>query len=127
MIHFLRNKLQPTLLTLAYSGVFVGFTSGCFCGNRIFHVKYENRNLSLRHSLPLISSVSCAILFPMLLISTPIILIESFTSLCTLDKIIDNFNSKYSIKCKRYHQYDGNDNKYYAPSHLHITIKKIVK
>ena len=36
------------------------------------------------------------------------------------DKLID----KYNINIKRYHQYDGNDNKYAFPSIIMIEINK---
>lgn len=42
------------------------------------------------------------------------------------DKLYDRIQEKYSIQVKRYHQYDGNDNKYAYPSLISIEIKETV-
>jgi hypothetical protein len=43
------------------------------------------------------------------------------------DKLYDRIQEKYSIQVKRYHQYDGNCNKYAYPSSICIEIKETIK
>jgi hypothetical protein len=128
MKKFYFNVLQPTVTISTYLGFCVGIIGGYLCGNRHIFIKYEGatitKKINLKHSLPLISGLICSMLFPSLLIFSPIIAIDYFGNLCTIDKTIDKINLKYLIEYKRYHQYDNCDNKYYAPSNLHVTIKK---
>jgi hypothetical protein len=43
------------------------------------------------------------------------------------DKLYDKMPEKYSIQIKRYHQYDGSNNKYAYPSLICIEIKETIK
>ena len=129
MKNFVTNILKPTVGLLASSGFFVGIVTGCFCGNRSVIIKFEDKNvftkkqIHIRHSLPLISGIACVVLFPSLLLASPMVAVDYFGNLCTFDKAVDKINSKYLIEYERFHQYSPNDNKYYAPSHFYITIK----
>lgn len=119
------NSLKHKLIIISSFSSLVGVTGGFLFGNRVIFIKYGEKpnTLVLRHSIPLISALTCSFLFPTLLICSPIIAIDYYGNLCAVDKITDRIHSKYLFEYKRYHQYDGNNNKYYAPSNLHITIK----
>ena len=49
---------------------------------------------------------------------SPFILVNYFFNLTYIDKYID----KYDFKIQRFHQYDGNNNKYAFPSIIKISI-----
>ncbi len=51
-------------------------------------------------------------------IFSPFLITNYFLDGVYFDKLYD----KYDIDIKRYHQYDGNDNKYAFPSHIQIEI-----
>lgn len=123
MKFFVLNILKPILTMSSAAGLFIGLISGTFLGNRNIKIDYNKKKIMLKHSIPLISGIVCAASVPTLLISSPLIMIDYFGNLCTADKVFDKINSTYSIKCERYHQYGPDDNKYYAPSYLHIKIK----
>lgn len=53
-------------------------------------------------------------------IFSPFLITNYFLNGTFFDKLID----KYNIDIKRYHQYDGSDNKYAYPSKIHIEIVK---
>lgn len=53
-------------------------------------------------------------------IFSPFLITNYFLNGSYFDKLVD----KYDIDIKRYHQYDGNDNKYAYPSMIHIDIMK---
>lgn len=54
-------------------------------------------------------------------IFSPFLMINYFSNSYYLDKFID----KYDLKIKRYHQYDGLNNKYAYPSIIQIEINTI--
>jgi hypothetical protein len=53
-------------------------------------------------------------------IFSPFLIINYFINGTNLDKLYD----KYDVNIKRYHQYDGNNNKYAYPSKIIIEINK---
>ena len=56
----------------------------------------------------------------MSIISSPFLITNFFLNGSYFDKLYD----KYNIDIKRYHQYDGNNNKYAFPSIIMIEINK---
>lgn len=122
MNFFALNTLKPIMTISSATGLFIGLIGGTFLGNRHIKIDYNKKKIMLKHSVPLISGVVCATSVPALLISSPLIMIDYFGDLCIADKVFDRINSTYLIKCERYHQYGPADNKYYAPSTLHIKI-----
>lgn len=123
MKKILLNTLKPVTIVTSYLGFSVGVVGGCFTINRRISIAYENKRIILKESLPLISGIICAVLFPSLLCS-PIIAFDYIGNLCTVDKIIDKIDSTYLFEYKRYHQYGMGDEKYLAPPHLYFTITK---
>uniref|UniRef100_A0A6C0AGS4 Uncharacterized protein n=1 Tax=viral metagenome TaxID=1070528 RepID=A0A6C0AGS4_9ZZZZ len=119
MINYLKKIRMP--VSFAF-----GYMFGFMFGDRNIFIKYgeKPKTLVLRHSIQFISGFTFTFLSLTYPIFIPIIMIDYYGDLCIIDKIIDIINSKYLFEYKREHQYDKNDNKYYAPSHLHITIKK---
>lgn len=53
------------------------------------------------------------------IILSPLLMINYLCKGAYFDRLVD----KYDINVERYHQYDGNNNKYYCPSVLIINIK----
>jgi hypothetical protein len=84
---------------------------GCFSNN--ISVKFNNKKYN-RLPLPLVTGTVASLG----LISSPFLLLNYFGNFTYFDKLFD----KYDIKVERYHQYDGNNNKYAFPSMINITI-----
>ncbi len=90
-------------------------TGSCLCliPNKIsLQVNKKNYNLNL----PIIGGCLGVLGF----LSSPFLIINYFFDGLYFDKLYD----KYDIDIKRYHQYDGNDNKYAYPSHIQVKINK---
>ena len=118
------------------SGMIVGSSSGFLLGmcinNKIrLNIKTHPYDKTKNFAIPklLLTSFCGGIIPPLLLISSPIIIYNYFSNSSMGDKLFDNLieniEKNYKINCKRYHQYDGKDNKYAFPSYIHITIEKI--
>lgn len=60
----------------------------------------------------------------MSLITSPFLITNYFFNGLYFDKLYDKLHDKYDIDVKRYHQYDGNNNKYGFPSIIMIEINK---
>lgn len=126
------NKLKPMLVFSAKIGMFTGMASGCFCGNRLIKVDFiqppNNEHTGsctttyVHHSLPLITGLLGTVFFPFVILCSPLAAVDYYGQLCTMDKLYDKISSKFVFTCNRYHQYGRGDDKYYAPSHLYITI-----
>ncbi len=106
-----------------YIPVFVGgcFITGVIINSRLtvrYLNKMKNKNLTC---IPFISGF---FLIPTLIVSSPLILLDTIFDLCIYDKILDKINDNYQIKLKRYHQYNLLDNKYYANSKFILQIEK---
>ena len=96
-----------------YSGFITGFCLGCL-PNKVV-INYENKKYR-KLPIPLITGCICSIG----VIFSPLLIINFFCNGVYFDKLID----KYNIKLERYHQYDGNNNKYAYPSLCIINITK---
>jgi hypothetical protein len=94
--------------------LYLVFFIGCIPNNISFYIEKEKKK-KISLPTPLISGFigSSAI------ICSPLLLINYFYNGVFFDKLID----KYDINIERYHQYDGNNNKYAYPSSLIINIK----
>lgn len=89
-----------------------GFGTGFLLNNTIFlKINYKSYRI---HSLPLTTGCIGLISF----VCSPLLITNYFLNGVYFDKLID----KYDISVERYHQYDGNDNKYAFPSLLIINI-----
>jgi len=89
-----------------------GFCLGCFPNKVYIHFEEKKYN-----SLPI--PVISGLIGSMGIILSPILMINYFCDGIYFDKLVD----KYNINVERYHQYDGNNNKYAYPSQLIINIK----
>lgn len=90
-------------------------TGSCLCliPNKIsLQVNKKKYNLNL----PIIGGCLGVLGF----LSSPFLIINYFFDGLYFDKLYD----KYDIDIKRYHQYDGNDNKYAYPSYIQVKINK---
>jgi hypothetical protein len=98
------------------NGIIYSFTSGFFIGcipNNV-SINYENKKYT-NISTPLVTGLITSIGF----ILSPLLIINYFNNGVYFDKLID----KYNISIERYHQYDGQENKYAYPSLLIVNIK----
>ena len=121
LLLYLQNQMLKAVQTLSYSGLAVGLVGGCLVGNRHVSITYKEKTICFKYSMPIVSGVLCAVLFPSLLVCSPIIMIDYYGNLCAVDKWIDKL--PYSFEYKRYHQHGPNDDIYYAPSNINIIIK----
>lgn len=115
MIKYLKtNKLYNTLTYIKNGmiGSFViGFGSGLF-PNKI-NIKFNGKTYS-NVPFPLITCCVSLISF----VLSPLLITNYICNNPYFDKLID----KYDFDVKRYHQYDGNNDKYGYPSLLIINI-----
>ena len=98
-------------------GICSSFVTGsclCLMPNKI-SVKINKKKIN-NINLPILGG--CFGVFGFL--SSPILITNYFCNGLFFDKLYD----KYNIDIKRYHQYDGNDNKYAYPSIIIIEINK---
>ena len=108
-------------MKLFINGIKVGicasyFTGSCLClvPNKI-SVKVNEKKFN-RINLPIIGGCLGVLGF----LSSPFLITNYFFDGLFFDKLYD----KYNIDIKRYHQYDGNNNKYAFPSYVIIEINK---
>ena len=121
------------------SGFVVGFVVGCIPNNPI-HIQVSGVQVSgVQVSGVQVSGVQVtgkrynnvpvpvitAVLGSVCMLIYPLILSNYFLSNCFLsNSYIDKWIDRYDFNIQRYHQYDGNNNKYAYPSILEINIKK---
>ena len=126
------------IIHIIKSGMIVGSSSGFLLGmcinNKIrLNIKTHPYDKTKNFAIPklLLTSFCGGIIPPLLLISSPIIIYNYFSNSSMGDKLFDNLieniEKNYIINYERYHQYDGNNDKYGFPSHIHITIEKLKK
>jgi hypothetical protein len=97
--------------------LYISFLSGsllCLIPNKI-NLKVNQTKFN-RINLPIIGGFLGVGVF----LSSPFLIINYLINRTYLDKLYDKFN----IDIKRYHQYDGNNNKYAYPSIIMIEINK---
>lgn len=82
-------------------------------------VKIDEKKIN-RINLPLLGGLIGITTF----IFSPILMCNYFLNSSYFDKLYDKLCDKYDIDIKRYHQFDGNDNKYAYPSNIIIEINK---
>ena len=110
--NFIKSKIT--------NGMFCGFAFGYCVGllpNKIF-INFNNKKYN-NVPLPLISGCIGSIVF----LISPLLIANYFFDGVYFDKFID----KYNFDIKRYHQYDGYNNKYAFPSLLIVSINHISK
>jgi hypothetical protein len=93
---------------------FTGFTLGMI-PNKV-SLKFNGKQKFYNINLPLAGGCLGILGF----VSAPFLITNYFLDGVYLDKLYD----KYNIDVKRYHQFDGTDNKYAFPSNIHIEINK---
>ena len=116
--HILENiSTFKNIIKFGLSGGFIfGFTLGLVPNKiqlKVNDVKYSNV------PTPLVGGVIGMGVFAF----SPFIVTNWLFNGTYMDKLFD----KYYYNIKRYHQYDGNDNKYAYPSSLHIEINSVKK
>ena len=108
--------MNVTLLRNTFIGSFgMGFIAGCIPNKICVHY-----NDKIYNRIPLPLTTGCISILG--LICSPLILTNYMFDGTYIDKTFD----KYDIDIERYHQYDGNNNKYAFPSRLilHINNKE---
>lgn len=108
------------------NGIGYSFYSGFCCGmiipNKISVHKHSNEKLKSQiislPFFPIFSGLICASSF----ICFPLLFTNYIIGGTYLDKLYDKILEKYSIEIKRYHQYDGTNNKYGYRSEIFIII-----
>lgn len=110
-MNFMIPKIKNTIIKSVSYSFITGFCVGCFPNGLM--IKIEDKPYKYVQ-LPLLSGLICStgVLF------SPFLMINYFCEGVYFDKLID----KYDINIKRYHQYDGKNNKYAFPSVLILTI-----
>ena len=107
-LRYITNKITYGLIN-SFS---VGFCFGCF-PNKIY-VRFEDLKYNLIPT-PIITGLIGSFAFTI----SPFLIINYFSNSVYFDKLID----KYDIIIKRYHQFDGQNNKYAFPSQIIIDVK----
>lgn len=107
---FVTPKIK-NIIRSVFCGFISGFCVGCF-PNKL-SIKFEDKYICL--PIPLISGMICSVG----VMVSPLLIINYICKGTYFDKLID----KYNINIKRYHQYDGKNNKYAFPSLLILSIK----
>jgi len=108
------NKFKNITKIGLNAGFVFGFTLGLVPNKiklTINNVKYSNI------PTPIIGGIIGMSLFAF----SPFIVTNWIFNGVYIDKLID----KYDYNIKRYHQYDGNDNKYAYPSTIHLEINYV--
>lgn len=98
------------------NGITYGFVTGVCIGcipNKVL-IRFEDKKYYSLYT-PLISGLICSTG----IILSPLLIINYVSNGKYIDKLID----KYDINIKRYHQYDGENNKYAYPSLIYVNIK----
>lgn len=111
------NKFRP-VCTFLKNGLSVSFCTGFICGlipNNI-SVKYNEKKYFNQIPTPLVTGLTASFMT----IISPFLVFNYFGNFAVLDKFYD----KYQISIERYHQYNGNNDKYAYPSNIRINIEK---
>jgi len=106
------KNIIPKVKKLIIYGFFTGFCVGCIPNKLTIHYKGKKYNYL---NIPLITGVICTTG----IILSPLLMVNYFFNGTFIDKFID----KYDIHLERYHQCDGNNDKYAYPSVLIINIQ----
>lgn len=128
--HFITNRVKPTAVILCCVGGWIGGMFGLGIGHRKITIFYGNNKNRKEHvifsgSIPLITGVVGAVLFPLITAMSPFIVFEYMCSGLVVDKVIDKVYATYNITRTRYHQYGHPKyGKYYAPSNLEYNIEQ---
>lgn len=106
------------------NGLGYSFATGFCIGmipNKVL-LKYNNNGnmYSSGINLPIFCGLFCVAGY----ISSPFLITNYFANNSYFDKLYDKIYDKYDVDIKRYHQYDGFDNKYAYPSVIIISIYK---
>jgi hypothetical protein len=130
------HNIKSALNILTFTGGFVGVSAGCLFGNRsiVIHMQrrwYDEQEFPHTHHHivtrftqfnPLYAGMAGVLLFPSLLVFSPFILIDYYGNLCAIDRVVDAFQKKYTVRFNSYGQYGPNDEPYYAPHDIYITV-----
>jgi hypothetical protein len=111
-MNFVTPKINNILIRNVSYGFISGFSIGCF-PNKLC-IEFEDKKYNSL-PIPLISGLICSVG----LMVSPLLIINYYCNGVYFDKLID----KYNINIKRYHQYDGKNNKCAFPSLLILSIK----
>lgn len=104
-------QLRPII----FGSFLTGFSIGLI-PNRISLYINDKRCTALSHYKPIIFGITSVVALGCL----PFITVLSITNSSLFDKVID----KYDVSIERWHQYDGNDNKYAYPSIIQINLRR---
>lgn len=126
--HITMNKIIPVIKKYVGYWFIYGFSYGAIIPNEITITKYKNEHKKFQCSskniiIPFITGAIGVCGF----LCFPLFFTNYLIGGTYLDKLYDRIQEKYLIKIKRYHQYDGNENKYAYPSIIHIDINENVK
>lgn len=120
------KHIVPIIKNSIRCGFGIGFCSSFIIPNNISVKKYTNEKKTSH-----LSSKTLGLIFPFIggfvgassVLCFPLLFANYMVNGTYFDKLYDKIQEKYSIQVKRYHQYDGNDNKYAYPSLICIEIK----
>ena len=112
-MNFTLKCITPKIKNAIIYSFATGFCMGCFPNKLSINLKNKKFNSI---PIPLITGLigSMAIIF------SPLLFMNYWCDSVYFDKLLD----KYEINVKRYHQYDGQNNKYAYPSLLIVNIEK---
>ena len=124
------KHIVPNIKNGVKYGFGIGFCSSFIVPNNICVKKYTNEKKTSH-----LSSKTIGLIFPFIggfvgassVLCFPLLFANYMVNGTYFDKLYDRIQEKYSIQVERYHQYDGNDNKYAYPSLICIEIKETVK
>ena len=123
-MHQIKNIIKSGMIVGSSSGLLLGM---CINNKISLNIITHPYDKTKKFGIPklLFTSFCGGIIPPLLLISSPIIIYNYFSNSSMGDKLVDNLIENYKISYKRYHQYDGNNNKYAFPSIINISVEKI--
>lgn len=123
------HNFKKALLATGAIGGGVGLTLGLLFTNRTIVVSCKHIDKHKYHNIVFhkfegitLTCIACTFLVPLAIVCLPLALADCFGNFCVVDRLVDDFNTKNTVRIKRYHQHDGRDYKYFAPSTLVINI-----
>lgn len=111
-MNFITPKIKNRIIGIVSSGFVSGFCLGCFPNKLSIHFENEKYKSIL---IPIMSGMICS----MAITFSPFLMINYLCNGTYFDILFD----KYDIDIKRYHQGDGEGNKYGYPSSLILNVK----
>ena len=111
-MYFTLKRAVPKVSNLIISGFISGYCVGCF-PNKL-SINFEGRKYN-----SIETSIMSGIICSTGIILSPLLIVNYLCNGTYVDRLVD----KYDINIKRYHQYDGKNDKYAYPSLLIINIK----